>query len=309
MKQIFRTTFRYWATQEGFGFCLVLVGVVFFLLLKSYWLSSLCLVMAAFGLKAILKLRQSRIEIDENEIVSVNNQEEIRIAWANIFAVEFLQGARAAKFLEFWTKEKVVSIQIQQFDYNYILQLVKNFIPPAALKENAIFSSPPYQKLMAEMREKVAGLDRELQVTDYWLIKAVGWALLIFCIPACLLLVIHEMVIALLPLFFAILGAIFIANTGSLKVDREKLIRKTLLGRYQMRWDEVRWIEHHEQDSGWLLCGENKQLGIMAPQWCSGEDRELYTALLHTVMYERGITMKRTLKVLVKWSKNTKIYS
>lgn len=65
--------------------------------------------MEAFGLKAILKLRQNRIEVDENEIVSVNNQEEIRVAWANVCAVEFLQGVRAAKFLEFWTNEKAVS--------------------------------------------------------------------------------------------------------------------------------------------------------------------------------------------------------
>ena len=308
MKHIFRTTFNYWAMQDGTGLLLFIVSAAFLFWVKIYWLGLLLVLIAIFGLRTILKLRQNQVEIDEQEIVSINYQKEICISWSDVIAARFQRGSSASKFLSLWTAEQEVSIPIHQFDYRQIMRLAEQYAPPTAFEESALFKTPAHERFVAETAKKVAPLELPLHVTDHWIIKGTGWMLLLFCIPAVFaLFVLREILLAVVPSVFGILGFIFTVNTGSLEVDHEKLSRKTLLGRYQMLWDEVKWIEHHEQESAWLLCGNNKQLAIISPFWCASKDRELYLAFLMFEIHQRKIEMKRDWRVLFKWSKNTKI--
>lgn len=307
MKQVFRTTAKYWAMQEGAGVFISLVGASFFLWCRIYWLVIISLAMGVSQLKDVFRLCENFIVIDEKEITSTNKKESVCVAWRDVIAAQFARGARASKYLLLWTSEQEYSIPIHQFDYQCVMQLVESYLSPAALEENAVHAYPPYKQAIAAKMEQLATLNRELKVRDHWLIKTIGWGLLLFCVPAIGLFLTLEVLLSLLPIAFAILGALIVMNTGSLTLDRERLMRKTLLGRYQMRWDEVKWIEHHEQETAWLLCGENKQMAILPPTWCLGEDRELYASLLQAEIFERGIPLKRTPKVLWKWSKNTKI--
>ncbi len=158
------------------------------------------------------------------------------------------------------------------------------------------------------MTEKVSPLNYPLHVKDSLIIKGVGWISLCCCLPLTIILFSQrEIIIAIMPLIFGLLGLIIVLNTGSLEVDQFALTRKTLLGTYQMRWDEVERIEHHEQESTILLCGAGRQLAIPSPAYSSGKNWNDYVALLATVPQQRGITMKRTWKVLFKWSKNMRV--
>ena len=308
MKQVFRTTFKYWSSQEGGGLFASIVAAAFFLWFRGYWLSLLFAVVTVFWLKDIFRLQQNRVEMDEQEIVSLNHQKEVRIRWTDVIAARFQRGSSASKFLSLWTAEQEVSIPIHQFDYRQIMRLAEQYVSPSAFEESALLKTPAHQKFVAETAQKVAVLELPLHVSAHWIIKFTGWGLLAFCLPAVFaLLVYQEMLLAIVPLIFAVLGIIFTLNSGSLEVDHEKLSRKTLLGRYQMRWDEVKRIEHHEQESGWLLCGENKQLGIISPFWCSKKNCEMYMALLMFEIQRRQIEMKRDWRVLYKYSKNTRV--
>lgn len=308
MKKVFRTTFKYWASQEGGGLFFTAACATFFFWFRGYWLGCFCLMGAIFWLKDILRLRQNHVEINEQEFISINNQKELRIRWSDVIAARFERGSSASKFLSLWTAEQEVSIPIHQFDYRQIMRLAEQYVSPSAFEESALLKTPAHEKFMAETAQKVAVLELPLHVSDHWIIKFMGWGLLAFCLPAVFaLLVYQEILLAIVPLIFAVLGIIFTLNSGSLEIDREKLSRKTLLGRYQMRWNEVKWIEHHEQESGWLLCGENKQLGIISPFWCSKKNREMYMALLMFEIQQRQIEMKRDWRVLYKYSKNTRV--
>ncbi len=292
MKQVFRTTFNYWAMQDGAGVLISGLATALFLWVKIYWLGLLCGLLAIFALRDILRVRQNQVEINEQEIISTNNQKEIHIRWTDVIAARFQRGSSASKFLSLWTAKQEVSIPIHQFDYRQIMRLAEQYVSPSAFEQSALLKTPAHEKF----------------VSDHWIIKFTGWGLLAFCLPAVFaLLVYQEILLAIVPLIFAVLGIIFTLNSGSLEVDREKLSRKTLLGRYQMRWDEVKWIEHHEQESGWLLCGENKQLGIISPFWCSKKNCEMYMALLMFEIQRRQIEMKRDWRVLYKYSKNTRV--
>jgi Ca2+/Na+ antiporter len=308
MKQVFRTTFKYRAMQEGAVLLIQILVVIFLFWIKVYWLGLLWGFFVLLLFINLLKLQRNYVEIDEHEIMSFDNQKEIRIRWSEVIAARFEKWTNASTFLILWTTDQEAVLPIHQFDYKEIMRLAEQFILPSAFEESAVHKTPAHKKYLAEEAKKIAELQLPLPVSDRWIIKVTGWTLLLFCLPAVFaLLVYQEILLAIVSLIFAVLGIIFTVNSGSLEVDREKLIRKTLLGRYQMRWDEVKWIEHHEEDSGWLLCGENKQLGIISPFWCSSKDREQYMVLVMSEIHQRKIEMKRDWRVLFKSSKNTRM--
>jgi hypothetical protein len=84
MNQVFRTTFNYWAMQAGTGFLISVLAAVLFLWVKIYWLGSLCGLVTIFALRDILRVRQNHVEINEQEIISINNRKEVRIRWIDM---------------------------------------------------------------------------------------------------------------------------------------------------------------------------------------------------------------------------------
>lgn len=308
MKQVFRTTKKYWATQEGFGLFLFCSVSIWCWWATFYWFSVICFLLGGLAVASIRKLQRSRIEIDEHEIASITRQGVIQIAWRDVLAIRVEQLAPAIKVLQLWTAEHEIGIPLQQFDQKSILQLAEKFAPPVAWTEDAVLNTPAYKQALAELDEQVSNLEYPLQVKDSWIVKGAGWVLLCCFMPLTILMIFQQaFLLAALLLIFVGLGLIVVLNTGSLEVDQFSLTRKTFLGTYQMRWDEVEWIEHHEQESTMLLCSANKQLAIPSPAYSSGQDWNAYVALLTTIPKQRGITMKRTWEVLFKWSKNTRV--
>lgn len=94
---------------------------------------------------------------------------------------------------------------------------------------------------------------------------------------------------------------------SSIEADMDSISKKTWLGHYKMKWDEINRIEHTRRGSNFVFYGENKQLVIPGFITWSGGDRDQMQKYLQAQIAERSIETKVTFLAEFKRSKNVKV--
>ena len=113
------------------------------------------------------------------------------------------------------------------------------------------------------------------------------------------------------PLFliFVALGIYILLGSGSMQVDSDSIRYYLPLRRYQIKWNEVQYIEIDRQGSSMVFFGENKKLAVIGPMYWSGINRFDVGRLIAAQIDRYGIEVRTTEKAIFRLSKNTKVTS
>jgi hypothetical protein len=106
-------------------------------------------------------------------------------------------------------------------------------------------------------------------------------------------------------LFFTWLGLSGLLTSGKTEFDRDKITRRILLSKYQIRWDEITMIEESES-GGFVVYCRDGYLSFPTPSWWSGKDRWEARSFWDAQIELRNIeTRKRAISFKV--ARNTKV--
>ena len=112
---------------------------------------------------------------------------------------------------------------------------------------------------------------------------------------------------SLVFVFFIGLGVYILLFSGTLEMNSETIFYRTPLGRYQIRWDEVKSLELDRMGSVMVFWGENKRLVALGPYYWQGADRRDMTFLVAAQMDKLSIVLKQSERASFRLSKNTNV--
>jgi hypothetical protein len=112
---------------------------------------------------------------------------------------------------------------------------------------------------------------------------------------------------ALIFLGFVALGSYLILSCGSMQVDSDSIRYYLPLRIYQIKWNEVQYIEIDSQGANMVFVGENKKLAVNGPMFWTGKDKLDMGKLISTQMDRYGIELRPTEKAGFRLSRNTKV--
>lgn len=112
---------------------------------------------------------------------------------------------------------------------------------------------------------------------------------------------------ALIFLIFVALAIFILLNAGSMQMDSEGIRYYLPLRSYQIRWDEVRYIEIDRQGGNMVFIGDNKTLATNGPVSWAGKDKMEVHRLISAQIKTYGIEVRQTEKAMFRLSKNTRM--
>jgi hypothetical protein len=141
-------------------------------------------------------------------------------------------------------------------------------------------------------------------------LKVFGWiGISLFGALAVGSLVSGEFGVTPIFLLFAAVGAFLVLTTGELSMNSETVTYNTPLGKYQMKWDEVKQIEMDFQRYAVVFYSQNRneRLAVAGPAYWSGSDNGDMEQLLSQEVQKRQIPIKQSMRAPYTMSRNTKV--
>lgn len=138
--------------------------------------------------------------------------------------------------------------------------------------------------------------------------KVVGWVCVIFAV-CCGVMAWRAggRGLSLFFLLFVALGVYIILNSGSTQMDSQSIKYYLPLGKYQIKWDEVQYIEIDKQGGNMVAVGKNKRLAMNGPTSWSGKDKMEMRKLIGAQIEKYGIQVRQTEKAMFRSSRNTRV--
>lgn len=312
-KHVFRTTGKYWATEDGFGFVLCVAGAIGFYWVGIYWLAGAMGLIALLTVKDIRRLWQAKLEIDEQSLV-VFAENPLTVQWSKVRFARFLESfQKPRKVLQLGISdaddEQVFDIPLEHFDHKRIWELVQAYLPRQVLADEARRRTSAYKELEVAQQAVLKQVTSPLKVNDSWRVKGPGWALfLMFSFITGALIIDHPKGLLFgltLSLFFTALGLFVVLHTGTIEVDHEAITRRVPLGKYRIGWDEVTMIEQDIHGS-LVFYGDHKYLAINSSAYWSGGDLNLMEDFIAAQIESRRFVVK-PIRVNFKYAKGTKV--
>ena len=112
---------------------------------------------------------------------------------------------------------------------------------------------------------------------------------------------------SLLLLLFGALGGYLILGSGSMQINSDSITYHLPLRSYQIKWNEVRYIEMDRGGGNMVFVGENKRLAVLGPALWSGKDKVDLQKFLMEQLERYDIDVRITAKAMIRLSKNTKL--
>ncbi len=114
--------------------------------------------------------------------------------------------------------------------------------------------------------------------------------------------------LSLFFLFYAGIGLYPLLFLGSLEMNTEFIRVTTILGRWQINWDEVETLEiFPKKGCDMVLHGNNKRLAIPGTMLWAKQDEKQMIEFFDAQIKSRKIEIKRTQRAAFQMSKNTKV--
>lgn len=323
MRQIFKPTLKYWLTEDGGVLLMLPIGAA-----VSWWVNHpgvliLFLAVVLVCLPEIYRLLRTRLEIDENgfSLYEKNGCTEVR--WSEINWIRLTKSyQKPRQVLEIGTRDGKVedhlALPIECFDHQRIWELVQQFAPPAALKKNAHRKTSDYQKWLKEAQRAIDKQQTPLRVSDSWLVRIGAWFILTLGLVVLGVFVGVErtwsrekndmaaLIISVLAgLFITSLGLLSVLFSGRTALDHEKVTRHILIGKFQIKWDEIVRVEESAQGA-FILYSKDGYLSFPTPEWWSGRDKWGAADFLLAQIELRQIEVRK-IAFSLKIVKNTKV--
>jgi|GEM_PF-1311235 len=112
---------------------------------------------------------------------------------------------------------------------------------------------------------------------------------------------------SLIFLGFVVLGSYLILNSGSMQVDSDSIRYYLPFRSYQIKWNEVRYIEVDSQVGSMVFVGENKQLAVNGPMAWTGKDKFEIGSFISAQQDKYNIEVRVTEKAPFRLSRNTRV--
>lgn len=139
--------------------------------------------------------------------------------------------------------------------------------------------------------------------------KIVGWlCLLLFAFATIMSWRANTGYLPLIFLFFVLLGLYIIWTTGRMEADSNSIRFCSHFGKYEMKWEEVDYIEIDKQMGNVVFFGKNQVLQTIGPAgWDSKKEKLEMINFLFGELKNRAIEIRQTEKAMFRSSKNTKL--
>ena len=139
-----------------------------------------------------------------------------------------------------------------------------------------------------------------------WKIKALGWvAITLFSLFSVLSLMSKENGAFMGFVLFILLALPTLLFAGPIDISHQKLGITTALGRYELPLQEILSIE--QGSAYWVFFGAKGRLCIPASFMWTGSEKTAFLSALDSVIQDKKIEMKSTIRADYLFSKNTKI--
>ncbi len=227
------------------------------------------------------------------------------VYWTEVLAA-WLYERQKRRYLCLGTREGTLIIPLRFFDDCTIWQEVRGAVPPAALEENAIQRLPDFHDWEAA-RDTLLEDASPRQVADHWMLQVIGWTgVAFFLFGAIESLQARGWGQALLYFALAAASLAMLLGWGVTEIGPERVQRSTMLGRWTITWDEVRWIEIDWFESVIVLVGENRQLVLTGPGIWNAAGKKETLAMLLAQAGQRCLPLRRSPLAFLKVSHNTR---
>jgi len=152
-----------------------------------------------------------------------------------------------------------------------------------------------------------SGHNRPLSVNHRWL-RGLGVAgTVIFLCIAIFFFYTHQSTDAECFLILVVLSLIPFLVYGTTEMDEQTITSQSLIGRYRIKWSEVKRIEMDDTEGGIVFKGDNKQLVIPGRFFWSGLDKAQMSDLFDQQVKARKLDVKRNFLAAYVFSKNTRV--
>ena len=112
---------------------------------------------------------------------------------------------------------------------------------------------------------------------------------------------------SLLFLIFVALGGYLILSSGSMQMTSDYITYHLPLRSYQMKWNEVRYIEIDAGGGNMVFMGDDKRLAVIGPAFWSGKDKIYLSEFMGKQLDKYELEVRVTAKAMFRLSKNTKL--
>ena len=112
---------------------------------------------------------------------------------------------------------------------------------------------------------------------------------------------------SLVFLVFVALSSYLLLNSGSMQVNSDSIKYYLPFRSFQIKWNEVKYIEIDRQAGSMVFVGENKRLSTNGPKLWTGKDKNDAGKLFSSQIDRHGIELRQTEMAMFRLSKNTKL--
>lgn len=255
----------------------------------------------------LLPMLRTWLRLDDRSLEGHLSGSRFRIYWTEVIAAWTIDRG-PQRFLCLGTRQGTAIIPLRFLAAEQIWTEIRQRVAPAALEPDARQRLPDYKEWTTARDLLIRQEFAPRQVVDHWIIQMVGWTGLAFCIATA-----FEAwsqgewgVLSTLAIPGLLSGSLII-HWGVTEIDPEGIRRRTLFGSWQIRWDQLRWLEMDLTGTTLVLGGENCQMVISGPVMWAGADRADVLAMIHAQTESRKLPLRRSMWAAIKPSRNTRI--
>lgn len=299
------------------GRYLVSFGILFsitFCALAIYLLDAISILICFIGLSsltifALYRVWRQSLSIDAEVIQGNLTGQDIKIYWQDIIAIKLVKPLTEPNFLLVSTRVDHVTISLKDFNDKQVWQAVEQHAPPSSLEEEAYKRLPDYNRWKDYHRDLINRHIQTLSVKTLTFYRIIFWIVVFSCLIIILPVLLYgDPESPFCVLGFAMPSVLCLALfPSSVEADMDSIGKKTWLGRYKIRWDEIERMEHTRGLTNFVFYAEHKRLVVPGPATWSGGNGEELVEYLQAQIAERQIEVKVTFWADYKWSKNVKV--
>jgi hypothetical protein len=255
----------------------------------------------------VLPMLRTWFRLDQRTFESNTSGKRVRVYWTEVLAAWMINRGDQ-RFLCLGTRQGTLVIPLRFLPVNQIWPEICKRVPPAAIEPDAIQRLPDYRNWTATRDALIRQDFAPRQVVDHWLIQMAGWMGVAFWVSASFEAWQQGQWAFLFSLLvFGLLSISFIIQWGLTEINPQGVRRRTLLGTWQIGWDELRWLEMDLTGTTLVLGGENCQMVISGPILWAGADRADVLAMIQAQAEYRRLPLRRSFWAFFKFSQRTRV--
>ncbi len=244
--------------------------------------------------RTLLRLRRNKIILDARGIHSSQGGLQVQVDWNEIEAVWQPEAVAKIGIFRVTTPTGPRQIYLGTFDKARTWDVIRQYVPPAALKAEAYKEIDSYSEFRSVLHELFTDYSFPLETTHSGA-RLIGWIGLV-TLGTLSVIFARAGFWFFVPLyaFSALISLVYLLAVGRTKLDFEGVTHLAWFGRYSIRWSEIREIESSPLDTWMVLHGKGKKMALPGIRLWSGIDRGRMLSLYMYILAENAVLQRET---------------